>query len=95
MANPQTVNNIRINKESRRHVPAWVNVNNPFKKKLLAWLLKDVQLGFDIANNSILSSTVSDNKIFLNTGGAPVTLNNVQLPDGFEIIIRKTQSITT
>ena len=58
------------------------------KEKFVEWLLKDITLGYSITNNTMTNSSIESSSIFIKTVGN-IQLNEVYLPDGLEIVIRK------
>ena len=58
------------------------------KQKFVEWLLKDITLGYSITNNTMTDSRIESSCIFIKTVGN-IQLNEVDLPDGLEIVIRK------
>ena len=58
------------------------------KEKFVEWLLKDITLGYSITNNTMTNSRIEHSSIFIKTVGN-IQLNEVDLPDGLEIVIRK------
>ena len=58
------------------------------KQKFVEWLLKDITLGYSITNNTMTNSSIDKSSIFIKTVGN-IQLNEVDLPDGLEIVIRK------
>ena len=58
------------------------------KEKFVEWLLKDITLGYSITNNTMTDSKIESSCVFIKTVGN-IQLNEVDLPDGLEIVIRK------
>lgn len=61
------------------------------KEKLVAWLLKEIHLGFTIDSNELNNCSITNSSINLTTVGN-IVLDKVNLPEDVEIIIRKKKS---
>jgi hypothetical protein len=60
--------------------------------KLQTWLLQDLYVGYTIENNTIGDNcTLEHNSINLRVTGQ-VHLKNMELPEGFEVVIRKVEN---
>lgn len=60
------------------------------KEKLVAWLLKGIDLGFTIDSNELNNCSFTNSSINLNTVGN-IVVDKLNLPEDVEIIIRKKQ----
>lgn len=58
------------------------------KEKLVAWLLKEIHLGFTIDSNELNDCSITNSSINLTTVGN-IILDKLNLPEDVEIIIRK------
>ena len=58
------------------------------KEKLVKWLLKGIDLGFVIQDNTLKNCDIKNSSINLNTVGN-IVLDRVNLADDLEIVIRK------
>ena len=58
------------------------------KEKFVECLLKNITIRYSITNNTMTDSRIESSCIFIKTVGN-IQLNEVDLPDGLEIIIRK------
>lgn len=61
------------------------------KEKLVAWLLKEIHLGFTIDSNELNNCSFTNSSINLTTVGN-IVFDKVNLPEDVEIIIRKKKS---
>ena len=61
------------------------------KEKLVAWLLKGINLGFTIDSNELNNCSFKNSSINLNTVGN-IVIDKANLPEDVEVIIRKKKS---